>query len=364
MTFNTPSPAALKVMHVLGSKGAGGAETFFIRLVSALQDGNSGVEVLPVVRTNSWASAQLTELGIDHRTAPFGGMFDITTTRIIKQCIHGFKPNIIQSWMSRATKFLPKTSLPTAARLGGYYNLKYYKNKVKYLIGNTQDIVKYTRKNNWPEAHSVYIPNFTNTPADGYKEQKQLVRDRYGISEHDFVILMAGRLHECKGFDLILHVLTRLPKHVHILIVGNGGEKKSFEAAVDADNLNSRVHFVPWVNNITPMAAASDVWAIPSRIEPLGNTVLDAWGHQIPAVASRAIGPKELITDGENGLLFDIDDADGAEATLMKIINNRDLSKTLSTNGFDTLKNNFSQEIVLKQYIDFYKKITKDSKND
>ena len=55
-------------------------------------------------------------------------------------------------------------------------------------------------------------------------------------------------------------------------------------------------------------AAAADLIACPSRIEPLGNVVLEAWARQRPIVAAAADGPMELIRDRENGLLVPIDD--------------------------------------------------------
>lgn len=347
----------LRVMHIIGSPDPGGAETFFLRLIAALHDGDVGIEILPVVRTDSWLHIQLNKLGIDHRTAPFGGYFDRSTAKVLDTCITGFKPDIIQSWMRRATRFLPKTDIPIVGRLGGYYKLKHYRKNVDYLIGNTQDICRYLIDSGWENKRVMYIPNFTEPPTLDFKEQKSLARDRYNIPGNAYVILLAGRLHECKGFDLMLYVLRQLPDHVHALVVGSGIQKPALEAVVEADNLRERVHFVDWVNQITPLAAASDVWAVPSRSEPLGNTILDAWAHKIPVVASRAIGPKNLIDDGKTGLLFDIDDADGAQISVEKLMADKELGVQLAEAGAEKLSAEFSLEKVCQQYIDFYHRI-------
>jgi len=354
----------IRVMHVIGSPDPGGAETFFLRLIAALHDGDVGIEILPVVRADSWVSEQLSKLGIDHRTAPFGGWFDRTTQKILNQCIDGFKPDIIQSWMSRATRFIPQTDIPTVGRLGGYYKLKYYYKNSDYLIGNTKDICKYLIDSGWDKNRVNYIPNFTEPPTIDFKEHKSLARDRYNIPGDAYVILLAGRLHECKGFDLILYALRRLPEHVHALVVGAGIQKPSLEAVVEADGLRDRVHFVEWVSQITPLAAAADVWAVPSRVEPFGNTILDAWAHNIPVVASRAVGPKTLIEHEKTGLLFDIDDADGARSALESLISDKALGEKLSGAGAEKLSAEFSLDTVRQQYLDFYQTIYKEHKND
>ena len=136
----------LKVMQVVGAGKAGGAETFYVRMVRGqVQKSDLPVEVLPVVREGSWIAGRLEEYGIPFKTAPFGGVFDFQTKKLLAQYAEEFEADVIQTWMNRATKFLPNIGIPSVARLGGYYKLKYYRN-VDHLVGNTEDICTYLKK--------------------------------------------------------------------------------------------------------------------------------------------------------------------------------------------------------------------------
>ena len=64
--------------------------------------------------------------------------------------------------MSRATSFVPtKGDFVRVGRLGGYYDLKYYRH-CDHLIGNTRDIVTYVRRHGWPAERAHYLPNFVD----------------------------------------------------------------------------------------------------------------------------------------------------------------------------------------------------------
>jgi glycosyltransferase involved in cell wall biosynthesis len=348
----------LRVMQVIGAARPGGAETFYVRLVKAFDQSDLDIEILPVVRTGSWVAAQLEEAGIAYESAPFGGLLDVKTRRILKRCIAGWQPDIIQTWMNRASRFVPKVPLPKVARLGGYYRLGYYKNH-DHLIGNTEDICRYLREQGWPPERTHYIPNFADVPPVGFEKAREQVRQRYKLAPETCVALLAGRLHANKGFDVALAALRNLPADVHFLVVGGEGpQKEELENYVRQHNLESRITFVGWVDNISPLAAAADVWLVPSRHEPLGNTVLDAWAHKIPVVAARAAGPESLIEDGQDGLLVPLEDANALAAATLRVKEEPALREQLKTRGWQTFSTQFTKEVVLRRYMDFYWKIT------
>ncbi len=347
----------MKVMHVIGSLRTGGAEMFFLRFVEGMKKSNLNVEILPVVRENSWISSQLEQMEISHKTAPFGGFFDIKTRHLLYKYVKEFQPDVIQSWMSRASKFVPNVAIPKVARLGGYYKLKYYR-KMDYLVGNTQDICRYLKEKGWPADRIDYLPNFTVIPPEGYKVKGPELREKYNIDSNKFVVLMAGRLHENKGFDIALRALNDLPENVHFLVVGDGPQKEFLNKIVEEFNISNKVTFTGWQDDITPFVAASNLWLVPSRIEPLGNTVLDAWAHNIPVVAAAVSGPQALIAHKLSGFLVKPEDEKAIVEGITCVLKDNELQTIMVAEGKKVLEENYSQQKVLSQYMDFYNCIT------
>jgi glycosyltransferase involved in cell wall biosynthesis len=115
-------------------------------------------------------------------------------------------------------------------------------------------------------------------------------------------LLALGRLHANKGFDVLLRALARLPG-AHLSLAGEGPERAALERLAAELGVAGRVAFLGWRQDTGALLRGCDIFVCPSRHEPLGNVVLEAWSAARPVVAAAAQGPVELIRDGETGLL-------------------------------------------------------------
>ena len=135
----------MRVLQAMAGAEFGGAEAFFVRLVVALH--KAGLDQRVLIRRNEKRAQVLRSAGIEPVELNFGGRFDMTTGMMIRRQMRDFQPHAVLTWMNRATSKMPKRrprdlSYVLAARLGGYYNLKYYRH-CDHLVGNTPDICDY-----------------------------------------------------------------------------------------------------------------------------------------------------------------------------------------------------------------------------
>jgi hypothetical protein len=134
----------LRLLQAMAGAEVGGAEAFFVRLAIAFAAAD--VEQRVIIRRDSARARALRNGGVEALELPFGGRMDFRTRPALQREIERYKPDIVLSWMSRASWATPKSTRPDGykliARLGGYYDLKYYRH-CDYLIGNTQEIVEH-----------------------------------------------------------------------------------------------------------------------------------------------------------------------------------------------------------------------------
>ena len=149
-----------------------------------------------------------------------------------------------------------------------------------------------------------------------------------------------------------------LPENVYAIVAGKGPEEQALKAAVEADGLTSRVRFAGWVNNLTPLFAAADVFVVPSRHEPLGNVVLEGWAHQIPVIAADASGPASLIQQGESGVLVPVDDEKALARGIQDVLDNPELAQKMVQTGLRQLQLNYTQGVVVEQYLKLFRELT------
>ncbi|NBX86341.1 MAG: glycosyltransferase, partial [Proteobacteria bacterium] len=99
----------------------------------------------------------------------------------------------------------------------------------------------------------------------------------------------------------------------------------------------------------------------PSRHEPLGNMVLDAWVHGVPMVASNTGGMAGLIEDGVSGLLVSPERATKLAAAVTRVLTDKQLAKQLAAGGRQAFDAKFSEAQVVAAYVNYYAKIAKRS---
>ena len=339
----------MKLMQVMAGAAHGGAEGFFERHAVAMHE--AGVEQLAVIRHEADRARRLRDGGVAVHEARFGGMLDIFTKPEIAGLGRRFKPDVVLTWMNRATTKTPKGDYVLCARLGGYYDLKYYRH-CDHLIGNTPGIHRYLLEQGWPPERSHYLPNFVDetdaTPVD---------RAALDTPADVPLIFALGRLHTVKGFDVLLSAIAEVPDAV-LWLAGEGPERDALQAHARTVGVDDRVRFLGWRNDTAALMAAADIMVCPSRHEPLGNVVLEAWARDVPVISTRSAGPGEMIADGENGILVGIDDAEAIAREIKRLAGDPAIRHEIGEAGHRTLTQRFSKQTVVAQFLEFFDVVT------
>ena len=144
------------------------------------------------------------------------------------------------------------------------------------------------------------------------------LRQRLGLPETGPLIGMVGRLQRWKGMHVLIEAMPAvLAAHpdAHAVIIG-GDHVTEPEYARELEHrtgeigLRDRVHLVGFQRNVPEWMHAMDVIVHASNHEPFGIVVIEAMALGKAVVAGDSVGPREIITDGINGLLAPYGDAD------------------------------------------------------
>lgn len=339
----------LRIAHVMAGAANGGAELFYERLCIAQHE--QGLNILPLIRENQNRLVLLQNAGLSPKELSFGGKVDFLTRYKLKQLLKEFSPRVSVAWMNRAAYFMPVGNWVSVGRLGGFYDLKYYKN-CDHLVGNTKGIVKWLIEQGWPKERAHYVPNFARDFPDVLPKRPDY------IPLNAPFLLALGRLHVNKGFDTLIKAMPYL-KDTHLLIAGEGEERIQLEQLAESLNVSDRVHMPGWVEDISQLLAACDVFVCSSRHEPLGNIVLEAFAATKPVAALASQGPVELIIDGENGLLSPLEDEKLLAQSIRKFLDSSEFSGKIAKAGRQKFETEFSKKIVLQQWQAFLNKVEK-----
>lgn len=338
----------MKILHTMAGGQAGGAEMAYVDLLIAQKQ--AGMDVIAACRPNSQRVPMLQAAGVPVYELPFGGFFDTKTRKGLKKLIADQQPDIVQCWMSRAAKLTPSgQKFVKVARLGGYYNLKYYKG-VDHFIGNTPDICRWLVDDQKIPADKVtHINNF----ADLDPVETPVNRQDLDTHDNDFVFLAMARLHPVKGLDTALQAMAQVPEAI-LWIAGDGPEEANLKKLATTLGVQDRVRWLGWRTDRAALFKACDAVLFPSRFEPFGGTFAQAWAAKKPLVTTDSKGPAQYITHGENALMTPVNDVNALSESMLAVMHDRPLARKLVRNGTLAYEAQFKRKVVLGHYRELY----------
>ncbi len=132
------------------------------------------------------------------------------------------------------------------------------------------------------------------------------LREAFGLSDDDVVILCIGRFREEKNQSILIEALQNLPPVYQLVLVGEGPEKAALQDLCHRNAMTGRVHFFGLLRDVVPIMQASDIYVLPSRFEGFGLSALEAYLTGLPVVYSDVPGLRDLLS----GAGFPVDPLD------------------------------------------------------
>lgn len=346
----TTSPSStprtdLRLLQTMAGASHGGAELFFERLAIAFQ--GTGMTQQLMIKPDSDRMSRLRAAGLDVTGCGFSPILAPLHRRRIAAAIRRAAPDVVLSWMNRATILTPPTGCPHVARLGGFYNLKYYRG-CDWLVANTRDIADYLIAEGVPKDRVHHQINFVPDGTDGPVFE--------GRRSDGPVIAALGRLHENKAFDTLIRAFAALPEGV-LWLAGEGPQRSMLGDLVDELGVAGRVAFLGWQEDPQAVIRGADILVCPSRHEPFGNVIAEGMACGKPVISTRTNGGRELIEDGVNGLLVPVDDTASMADAIAGLIADTALAARLAEGGRACWQASLSPRKVTGDWIAFLERV-------
>ena len=175
-------------------------------------------------------------------------------------------------------------------------------------------------------------------------------------------LLALGRLVEKKGFDLLIDAFSRIANRhpdVVLVIAGEGPSRKSLERQAAALGLEKRIWFSGHLDRcgVARAMAEAEVFVMPSRIEPFGIVVLEAWCAATPVIATNRGGTKEFIHDGVDGVLVDPTDIGEMAHALDVMVSSQARREKIGAAGHRRV-GDFAWSVIAARYRSLYLEVT------
>jgi len=172
------------------------------------------------------------------------------------------------------------------------------------------------------------------------------------------LIVAAGRLAEAKNYPLMIEAFATLRQQMpaRLCILGQGELDVEVRQLIAASGLSGSVSLAGFQANPWKYIAKADVFLLTSRYEGFGNVLIEAMALAVPVVATASAGTRDIVDHGVDGLLVDSHTPEAVAAALRRVLENRDLRASLSSQAAASAEQ-FSAPRVIARYDQVLKQV-------
>ncbi|MGC2110618.1 MAG: glycosyltransferase [Candidatus Korobacteraceae bacterium] len=224
----------------------------------------------------------------------------------------------------------------------------------------TEELRNYHAAQAWwkPQTMNVLYNGVDGHEFSPQPQVRDAVRRQLGIPVDAVVVGSVGRMVALKDFMSLLKaakvLVMEIPK-LHIILVGSGPELSALrEYVASCDQLAERVVFPGTVDNVADLLNAMDIFVLPTLMEGMSNTLLEALAVGLPVIATRVGGNPEVVAEGVCGHLFAPQDVPGLASLLRTLLRDSRVRAEFGRAARERALREFSLEAMVRRYRDLY----------
>ena len=285
--------------------------------------------------------------------------------------LYDYKPDITISTLRRELNFINSIK-DGSIKIGEFHVTRYayHANAVKggnpikefvkrrwakAFLNNLSQLSKFIllteeEKMNWPELNNTTV---INNPLPFFPEKVAQCENKK--------VIAVGRYTYQKGFDMLIDtwkIVSQKHPDWELSIYGEG-DRESLQNKIDSLKISSNCLLKAPVTNITDKYLESSVFVLSSRFEGFGMVIVEAMACGVPPVSFACpCGPKDIIKDGEDGILVDKNNICQLADKISYLIENDQMRKQMGINA-RTNAQRFSIEQIGKQWSALFESLIK-----
>ena len=369
----------IRVLECIRQGKIGGGESHLLSLTAHLD--RNRFEPVVLSFTDGPMMERLKEMGVETRLIYTEKPFDIRVWGKVKRLLKGEAPDVIHAHGTRACSNVlwaaRKLGIPVIYTVHGW---SFHQDQhplvrrlrirgEKYLTGRSRVNISVSASNQQsgkemiPKFDSIVINNGIDQhkfdPNRTYKD----VRAGLGIPPDVVLVLFIARFTAHKQPLTLIRAFAKAltllkgSADVYLLMVGDGDEKEAGVGLAGELGLKDKVRFEAFRQDVPDVLHAADIFVLPSLWEGLPIGLLEAMAMRKAVIGTRVDGTREVLRDGDNGLMVEPGDVDALAAAIVRLVGDKTLRESLRTRAYETVRQRFDAATMTRAIEDIYLKV-------
>ena len=360
-----PKSDPLRLCLVIPTLDRGGAEKQLCLLAAGLDRRRFDPYVLTLTR-NGPLEAFLRSAGVPILSIGKRWKIDPFAYRRLQKAISDLRPDIVHTWLFAANAYGRMAAIRARVPVvvGGERSVDPWKRHYEYwidrwlakrsqaILTNSNGVKEFYVQHGIDADKLVVIPN--GQPERSAPEiSKREFLQRLGLPEGRTYIAAVGRLWPQKGYKEMIwavELLRLVRPDVLLVIIGDGPHRPRLEQFRDQVQVAHHVRFVGERSDVAELLPHFDLFLNTSQYEGQSNAIMEAMQALVPVVATDIPGNRDLIIDGETGMLVPVGAADQTSKRLFELLEEPSTGKVLALAAAERIRREFSVAKMIAQH--------------
>jgi glycosyltransferase involved in cell wall biosynthesis len=172
------------------------------------------------------------------------------------------------------------------------------------------------------------------------------------------IVGAAGRFEPQKGFDVLLRAFRDV-EDATLVLIGDGSEREQLRSLARSLELDDRVVWQDWSDDVRSYLPAFDVFVLPSRFEGFPLVVLEALLAETAVIATNVGSVAEAVRHEKTGLLVPVDDDAALAAAMRRLLADADLRRSLGRRGRRLVLDRFTAQHMARSFQALYDELVR-----
>lgn len=350
----------INILEIEYSKGWGGQEKRTVRLINNLN--KDKFDIFYVAQPDSTIVKNRTDIEATVIPLQMRQSYDIKAIYNLCKIIKEKKIDIISThsgkdaWLGSIVGKLTNTKVVRVRHLQTPINSTTSYNLSTRVVTVSKQVEKYLLNKGVKKEKLQTI--YTGIDTDKFRPKKEkLLREELNLDKETILIGIVAVLRGAKRHKDLIEAISQIEEDVKLVIVGNGPQEENITKIINEKNLKDKVFMLGHREDIHNLLPSFDIFVLPSNMEALGTSILEASSCAIPCVGSRVGGIPECIIDNQTGFLFENQNVKELKEKLEQLIHDKQLRVQFGKNARELIVNNFSVNSMVNKTENLYESL-------
>ncbi len=347
--------STMRIVHVLHSHGYGGAENHALVLMKGQRA--AGHDVMYAGPLDSWLGRACQDHGIPATHLRMSGLFDLPSHFALRKLVRQWRADIVHGHLVRGAQYAGlaghRKQRPVAVCTAHATTAHKHMERCAHVIAVSKAVQDNLLQHGYAaQATSVIY----NGMPDGPQGDRAALRAELGIPSDQFAVVNVGRFVRDKGQDLLVQAMRQVPANkLHLYLIGDPDTAYGREVQALTQDA-SRIHYLGYRNDVQRILPAFDAYALSSRREALGLSVIEAFAAKLPVIATAVGGVPEIVRQDQTGWLVPAEQPDALAQAMTRLAAAPETASQLAQAGRDFYLQHLTDTAMVEQTVAVYQR--------